>query len=79
MLPLWSQAKDLAAQALGDRNRYVDYLRAVSNRPPKPEHGGMRDLSIESVNIVFWPFSVVQESRISGISVSGEGTVLAVL
>ncbi|MGB5259355.1 MAG: acyltransferase, partial [Gammaproteobacteria bacterium] len=30
MMSIWSQAKDLAAQTPGDRNRYVDFLRAVS-------------------------------------------------
>ncbi len=29
-MKLWSQAKALAAQTPGDRNRYVDFLRAVS-------------------------------------------------
>ncbi|MCH7909792.1 MAG: acyltransferase family protein, partial [Candidatus Hydrogenedentes bacterium] len=27
---IWSQAKDLAAQTPTDRNRYVDFLRAIS-------------------------------------------------
>ena len=30
MVSIWSQAKNLAAQTPGDRNRYVDFLRAVS-------------------------------------------------
>jgi hypothetical protein len=30
MMSIWSQAKDLAAQTPADRNRYVDFLRAVS-------------------------------------------------
>ena len=30
MMSIWSQAKELAAQTPGDRNRYVDFLRAVS-------------------------------------------------
>jgi len=30
MISVWSQAKELAAQTPGDRNRYVDFLRAVS-------------------------------------------------
>jgi peptidoglycan/LPS O-acetylase OafA/YrhL len=30
MMSIWSQAKDLAAQTPTDRNRYVDFLRAVS-------------------------------------------------
>ncbi|UCC56147.1 MAG: acyltransferase family protein, partial [Gammaproteobacteria bacterium] len=29
-MSIWSQAKDLAAQTPDDRNRYVDFLRAVS-------------------------------------------------
>ncbi len=29
-MSIWSQAKDLAAQTPSDRNRYVDFLRAVS-------------------------------------------------
>lgn len=29
-MPIWSQARDLAAQTPVDRNRYVDFLRAVS-------------------------------------------------
>ena len=29
-MSIWLQAKDLAAQTPGDRNRYVDFLRAVS-------------------------------------------------
>ena len=30
MMSIWSQAKELAAQTPGDRNRYVDFLRAMS-------------------------------------------------
>ena len=30
MMSMWSQAKDLAAQTPSDRNRYVDFLRAIS-------------------------------------------------
>ncbi len=30
MMSIWSQAKDLAAQTPSDRNRYVDFLRAIS-------------------------------------------------
>jgi len=30
MKSIWSQAKELAAQTPSDRNRYVDFLRAVS-------------------------------------------------
>ena len=30
MMGVWSQAKELAAQTHSDRNRYVDFLRAVS-------------------------------------------------
>ncbi|MDK1046162.1 MAG: acyltransferase family protein [Anaerolineales bacterium] len=30
MMSIWSQAKGLAAQTPGDRNRYVDFLRAIS-------------------------------------------------
>ncbi len=30
MMAIWSQAKDLAAQTPSDRNRYVDFLRAIS-------------------------------------------------
>ncbi|MEN8132830.1 MAG: acyltransferase family protein, partial [Pseudomonadota bacterium] len=30
MMSIWSQAKELAAQTPSDRNRYVDFLRAVS-------------------------------------------------
>lgn len=29
-MSIWSQAKDLAAQTPPDRNRYVDFLRALS-------------------------------------------------
>lgn len=29
-MSMWSQAKDLAGQTPGDRNRYVDFLRAIS-------------------------------------------------
>lgn len=29
-MSIWSQAKDMAAQTPADRNRYVDFLRAVS-------------------------------------------------
>ncbi len=30
MMSIWSQAKDMAAQTPTDRNRYVDFLRAIS-------------------------------------------------
>ena len=30
MKSIWSQAKELATKAPSDRNRYVDFLRAVS-------------------------------------------------
>ncbi len=30
MMSIWSQAKDMAAQTPSDRNRYVDFLRAIS-------------------------------------------------
>jgi peptidoglycan/LPS O-acetylase OafA/YrhL len=30
IMSIWSRARDLAAQTPGDRNRYVDFLRAVS-------------------------------------------------
>ncbi len=30
MMSIWSQAKDLAAKTPVERNRYVDFLRAVS-------------------------------------------------
>ena len=30
MMSIWSQAKGLAAQTPSDRNRYVDFLRAIS-------------------------------------------------